>query len=108
MFSWSISARAWRSASKRATTWRVSKPGLLAHRQVRPILRRHTPPRVGHAGRGRLQEAAGLLVGRQKVVHPLAQRLVACARLRQVRLPLLDGRAEGGDEHFAGFIWDGS
>ncbi len=29
MFWWSIIARAWRSASKRAMTWRLSMPGLM-------------------------------------------------------------------------------
>ena len=29
MFWWSIRARAWRSASKRAMTWRLSMPGLM-------------------------------------------------------------------------------
>ena len=32
MWTWSIRARAWRSASKRATTWRVSMPALMTFR----------------------------------------------------------------------------
>src|SRR5262245_5352237 len=130
MLGWSISARACRSASKRAMTCFESIPALMSLTATSRLTGSvcwaiHTAPipfadlfeqlvRANHRagdfgdrfidrdGR-RLVETADLRLGLQQRGDPPVQILVISARFLQIPFPLIGGQLDGGEEDIACF-----